>query len=237
MNTKAIIFDKDGTLLDFDSYWVTVSRVALADILAKTDAVDVTVDDLLLAIGVHDGVTDIDGILCWGTYAGIAEVLHQTLVAHGCTMPLDRFTEIALDAYHRYVGDGIMRPTCDNLREALSALKERGFLLAVVTTDDPYTTDQCLLGLGVRDLFDCLCTDDGICPPKPDPRAVHDLCKKYGLSLDEIVMVGDTLTDMRFAKNAGIRAIGVAKNEKNRKILSTMTDTVVHDVSFVGALL
>ena len=50
-------------------------------------------------------------------------------------------------------------------------------------------------------------------------------------------MVGDTLTDMRFAKNAGIRAIGVAKNEKNRKILSTMTDTVVHDVSLVGALL
>jgi len=32
MKTKAIIFDKDGTLLDFDGFWVTVSENAIGEI-------------------------------------------------------------------------------------------------------------------------------------------------------------------------------------------------------------
>ena len=44
-------------------------------------------------------------------------------------------------------------------------------------------------------------------------------------------MVGDTLTDMNFAKNAGVKAIGVAKSEKNKSILMPYADAVIHDIS------
>ena len=37
MNTKAVIFDKDGTLLDFDSFWVEISYNAIREILEKIE--------------------------------------------------------------------------------------------------------------------------------------------------------------------------------------------------------
>ena len=44
-------------------------------------------------------------------------------------------------------------------------------------------------------------------------------------------MVGDTMTDMSFAKNAGICAIGIAKSEKNAQILAPHAAFVVPDPS------
>ena len=67
MKTRAIIFDKDGTLLDFDSFWLTISYKAIGDILkAVQTELDLT-EEILLALGVKDKVTDINGILCKGT--------------------------------------------------------------------------------------------------------------------------------------------------------------------------
>ena len=34
---KAIIFDKDGTLIDFDSFWITVSVDAIKHILKNVN--------------------------------------------------------------------------------------------------------------------------------------------------------------------------------------------------------
>ena len=35
MNIDAIIFDKDGTLIDFDAFWVSVSCKAIEEVLEK----------------------------------------------------------------------------------------------------------------------------------------------------------------------------------------------------------
>ncbi len=237
MAIKAIVFDKDGTLLDFDAYWVTVSRLALEDLVQKLNIKDISVDTLLEAFGVHGGITDVRGILCWGTYSGMGEILYGILKDQLGTMSLESFTETMVDAYHRFASAGIMQPTCDGLREMLLSLREQGILLGVVTSDDAYVTEKCLSVLDIEDLFSCLYTDDGKIPAKPDPYAIHDICRRYSLKPEEIVMVGDTLTDMCFAKNGGVRAIGVAKTEENRDVLLGMTDTVVPDVSYVAKML
>ena len=46
-----------------------------------------------------------------------------------------------------------------------------------------------------------------------------------------MVMVGDTLTDMRFAQNGGIKAIGLAKSAENEAKLRAYTDVVLPDPS------
>jgi phosphoglycolate phosphatase len=70
-------------------------------------------------------------------------------------------------------------------------------------------------------------------PTKPDPFCVYDLCKRFGVDKTRVVMVGDTMTDMNFAKNAGISAIGIAKSESNAKILEPHAYAVIKDPSFI----
>ena len=63
MIADAVIFDKDGTLIDFDAFWVSVSVKAIGMLLERLN-MDVSItDEVLLAFGVKDGVTGIEGVL------------------------------------------------------------------------------------------------------------------------------------------------------------------------------
>ena len=68
MNTEGIIFDKDGTLLDFDAFWVKESVVAIREFLNDIGTELVDISEILTALGVRDGRTDTNGVLCKGTY-------------------------------------------------------------------------------------------------------------------------------------------------------------------------
>ena len=47
----------------------------------------------------------------------------------------------------------------------------------------------------------------------------------------------DTPTDMRFARNGGIAAVGLARSEGARRLLSPLADTIISDLSALrGAL-
>lgn len=231
MKTKAVLLDKDGTLMEFDAFWRTASYGALEDLLRGLGGDLSAVGELLSALGVGNGATDITGALCCGTYKDMGQALYGVLKERGGNWTLEEITRRTEEAYHRHISDGIIRPDCAGAVETLRKLKTRGIKLAVVTTDQAAATQQCLQALGMTELFDAVYTDDGHYPAKPDPYCALDFCRREGLQAEEAVMVGDTLTDMRFARNAGIRAIGIAKTERNREILSAWTDAVVRDIS------
>jgi HAD superfamily hydrolase (TIGR01549 family) len=167
----------------------------------------------------------------------MGNAIHGVLSKHGCDLSREQVTEITVKAYHDNFGLGKVKPTCENLDAMLKSLKDMGIILAVVTTDDSYFTEKCLAELGIREYFDILLCDDGKYPHKPDPYAIELIKKKYGVSSNEILMVGDTVTDMMFAKAGGVDAIGVGKTAEARKILGEYTDRTFPDVSYVtGAI-
>ena len=231
MKADAIIFDKDGTLIDFDAFWVTVSVKALEDVLRQFGKDNVPVCEILQTLGVHDGVTDIEGILCKGTYEQMGQIVYDILHQYGCNASCDEVTGVLVEAYNNNSDVGEVKPTCPNLAECLTLLKKRNKKLAVVTTDNEEITRKCLKKLGIEELFDKIYTDDGKTPVKPDPYCVTDFCRITGVKQEHIVMVGDTMTDVRFAKNAGIAVIGVAKTDKNKAVLTPFADAVISNLS------
>ena len=233
MKTKAILFDKDGTLIDFDAFWITISTIAIEDILKELECENVTAGDILSVLGVEDGITNIDGILCSSTYSKIGDNINYALSEFGYIFDLEYVRNITLRAFARHVDKGVAKGTCENIRETLLKIKKEGIKIFVVTSDRLFTTEKSLNKLGIFDLFDGVYTDDGDVPPKPKPDCVYDICEKFSLSPDEIIMVGDTVNDVNFAKNAGIKMIGVAKGEKNRVRFLKQTDIVLPDISYV----
>ncbi len=231
MKADAIIFDKDGTLIDFDAFWVAVSHKALDSVLDELSMTKEIVCEILEAFGVHNGVTSIDGVLCKGTYEQMGHIVYDILQRYGCESSCDEVTKLVIDAYNQNSDAGEVKPTCAHLADVLRELKAQGKKLAVVTTDNELITRKCLASLGILELFDKIYTDDGINPTKPDPYCAFDFCRFCGVDKDKMLMVGDTLTDVRFAKNAGISAIGLARSEENRAILAEHTDTVIRDMS------
>lgn len=232
MEIKGIIFDKDGTLMDFEAFWVTVSRGAIADILKETN-IDADVETVLCCLDVEDGVADINGILAQDPFPIMGRAINDCLAKYGCVLSDEEMTNLTVKAYHGNIKKGIVAPTCKNVVEVMERLKGMGVKLGLVTTDDPYDTEKCLKALGVYDYFDEIYTDDGVLPTKPDPYCGNNFCKKYGLDKAQVVMVGDTLNDVRFAKNMGIKVFCVAKSDKNRKVLEEYADLVMHDISCI----
>ena len=232
MKYKVIIFDKDGTLLDFDKFWLGVSDAAIADILKEAKC-DASIEEIYNSMGVYNGITDISGILARGTYEQMGEAIYGVLEKHNCLLGKEEVTKITVEAYHKNFNHGKVIPTCENLKEMLNSLLNLGIKLAVVTTDDSYFTEKCLNELGVKDCFDILLCNDGEFPHKPDPYGIELIKKHFGVTNDEILMVGDTITDMQFAKNGKVDAIGVGKTEKARKILGEYTEKTFPDVSYV----
>lgn len=51
MDIQAIIFDKDGTLLDFDAFWIAVSVYAIKDMLKQLGRENIPVDEFLDVLG------------------------------------------------------------------------------------------------------------------------------------------------------------------------------------------
>lgn len=230
MKASALIFDKDGTLIEFDAFWVSLSIKAIQQVLDGLN-IQGELSNIIEAFGVHDGVTDINGVLCHGTYAQMGEIVYDILKKHNPSLSKEQITNLVESSYKENVCFGEVKPTTPSLKNVLEKLKERGKKLAVVTTDNEDVTRVCLNKLGIEELFDKIYTDNGHFPPKPNPFCANDFCEKFGLDKNKVVMVGDTMTDVRFAKNAGIKIISLAQKEENRAQLCDYADVIVDDLT------
>lgn len=237
MSVRAVIFDKDGTVLDFDAFWLPVAVKATEVIMSELGVIDVPSEKILESMGVVDGSASIKGSLCFGTYRDMAEDMNGVFRRYGYNFDVEKLTKLTVDAYHGSVSAGEIKPTCENIEEVMQYLKSKGIKIILVTSDGPAVTDECLKGLRIDKYFDIVFTDDGTHPNKPDPFMINKLCEDYGFEKNEVVMVGDTLSDMNFAINGGIRSVGLAKNEENRSIISEKTDTVIPDISYLSKVI
>ncbi|MBB6735372.1 pyrophosphatase PpaX [Cohnella zeiphila] len=103
--------------------------------------------------------------------------------------------------------------------EAVSALKERGFRLGVVTTKMRDSTDRALRLLGIRSAMDVIVTLDDVEHPKPHPEPVLKAIAALGANPSATVMLGDSAADIQSAASAGAIPVGVAWSLKGEAVL------------------
>jgi len=93
------------------------------------------------------------------------------------------------------------------VREALAALKAKGYRIALATDCQPDELDHYLDITGIRALIDAAACGSDVAQGKPAPDLVALASGRLGVRT--AVMIGDTPFDARAAVQAGVAALGV----------------------------
>jgi phosphoglycolate phosphatase len=93
-------------------------------------------------------------------------------------------------------------------KETLLRLKKQGIKLAAATSKDRRELDKALRYHQLCDIFDITCCGKEY-QEKPQPAMLMYMMQALQVEPSECLMIGDTVTDLLFAANAGVKAVGV----------------------------
>lgn len=230
---EVVVFDKDGTLISFEAMWSGWARELGTRLEIATRRP--VAGDIFTTIG-YDPVADRvqpGGPLAIATMAGIEELVAAVLRRSCPSVSAAR--RILAEAW--FEPDPVARavPLTD-IPALFGALRATGRRIAVATTDDRRPTEATLTGLGLDAFVDDVVCGDDSGPTKPDPATLVAVGDRLGVAIGRIAMVGDTPADVRMARAAGARSIGVTSGVASTADLAPFADIVVASVaSLVGA--
>lgn len=224
MKYKLVIFDKDGTLLRFESVWVKIGH-NIVDSFINTFDVQIDKQDILQALGLGADYIEPTGILSSGTTNDIIKVFNKYVQDDN----VEKWTRKNMDALaNQYEHQLEMIKGTDVV---LKRLKDSGYLLAVITADDYISTDNFLRKFDIRDYFNEIITSDRVPVQKPNHLILDSLIEKYQIKTSEMIMVGDTPIDMQLGKNGNIGlTIGVLSGTSKHEHLHE-ADIILNDVT------
>ncbi len=91
----------------------------------------------------------------------------------------------------------------------LQALQKSGYRMAVCTNKMEKHSVMLLQQLGIAPFFKAICGRDSFAFYKPDPRHLIETIRQAGGDPRHAIMIGDSITDLDTARNAGLPSIGV----------------------------
>lgn len=228
LKIKGILFDKDGTLLQFGTIWINVMGELIDDlleVLGETGNRDLK-KQLCLSIGLKNGEVDEKGHLASGTTIDMANAF-QAVLPKPIPFLQQWMSEKILTKTKQSIECVV--PVCD-LSSLFSAIKEKGVIMGIATADDLETTVLCLEHLGIKNEIQFLGTAD-LYEKKPGTQVVEKFCEKFGLKKSEVCIIGDTIVDLITAKNGGVRyGIGVLSGVGSKQELQRLADFVIPNV-------
>jgi phosphoglycolate phosphatase len=111
--------------------------------------------------------------------------------------------------------------------ELVASLRSRALPLAVLSNKPDPATRAIVEALFPAESFVAVRGQRPGVPRKPDPAAALELAAELGLAPAEIAFVGDTSVDIRTARAAGMRAVGVAWGFRPEELREAGADLVV----------
>lgn len=233
MKIKAILFDKDGTLIDVNRTWIPLYR----EMLSSEFKVSPDVADELLARAGYDKTSD-------SFFAGSTLAGGTTKQLVGIWWPELNVKEQAakalhIDRHYAPLARQYLKPLMD-LAPVFTALQSLGLRLGVATNDSAFSATGQMKKLAVDHFFDSIIGADSVEVPKPSGQMIVRFAKSAGVHPSEIAMVGDNIHDLEEAKNGGAGlGIGVLTGNAMRHDIEHAADHVLESVAelprFFGA--
>ncbi|MDA7981970.1 MAG: HAD family hydrolase [Alphaproteobacteria bacterium] len=227
---RGVLFDKDGTLMDYERSWGVVNREA-ARVVSRGDA---GLERRLLEAGGVDlscDVTRMDSAFASGSTLDVA----RAFMAAGLEAD-----ESALVDELNGLFSGVLETAVavTDLREFFGELRGLGLCLGVASNDSAAGVASFLEKFGVSGLVDFAIGYDSGYGQKPGVGMLRGFCGAVGLDAGEVAMVGDTFHDMEMGRVGGVGLrVGVLTGTGTADELGEISDICLSDVSELTKIL
>jgi phosphoglycolate phosphatase len=182
---EAVVFDLDGTLVDS----ALSIRLALNGALAEAGYGPLDTGTVKTMIGAGPEV--------------LVQCALTALSGDNDTKTVHRVTQAFLDVY-RELGNKATR-LLPGVETGLAELAMAGIRMGICTNKPDALCVNLLKDLDVAQYFSAIQGSGTGLPNKPDPRPLINILRKLGVSQDNTLYVGDSETDVRTARAAGVQ--------------------------------
>jgi phosphoglycolate phosphatase len=228
---RGILFDKDGTLLDFEATWTPVlKRLAL-----EAAAGDPARATALLDAGGFDRATAkvrAGSVIGAGTTRTIVALWYPHLSGADLTERVAAMDRAFFEhgGRHSVVLAGVAA--------TLDLLAGEGYVMGVATNDTTAAAKAALAGTGLLRYLPHVFGYDAVARAKPAPDTVHAFAEASGIPPAEIAVVGDNAHDLEMARSAGAGlVVGVTSGNSAVADLEPLADAVLPSVRELPAYL
>ncbi|MBY0562337.1 HAD family hydrolase [Hyphomicrobium sp.] len=222
---KGLLFDKDGTILDFYRTWVPINRMMALD--AAGGDVDLAAE-LLRASG-HDPDTDFatPGAVLVGADASELAVSFADFLKERAPPNL-----LEIIARNFREGGAKYATLIDGATEELARLGSSGYRLGLAT-NDTFDGLEASLGRfgGLLEMFEFRVGCDSGHGAKPEPGMGLAFAKVVGLEPSACAIIGDSTHDLEMGRRAGFGlCVGVLTGPSRRADLEPHADIVIDSI-------
>ncbi len=184
---KAVIFDLDGTLLD------TISDISdsMNATLKKFNIKEYGIEDYKYLVG-----------------KGVDEFINKIVEINNLDFNMtDKLKNSYLEEYAKR--KSIKTKPYPGIIKLLKRLNKNNVSLNILSNKPHYQVEEVVKKYLSDIEFDFVYGKKPKYPIKPNPTSIKEIIFKLNLDLKDILYVGDTNIDMKTAKNASLRSVGV----------------------------
>ena len=230
MDIVGILFDKDGTLVDFDATWGRATHAVLAALSAGNQVTYARLASAVDFLPAGNRFLPTSPLIAGST----AQYGHLWASILGRDCDPDFYAEI--DRRFGVEALACLEPI-GNPALVFAELQDLGFRLGVATNDAEVSARAQCERLRLLPYLDYIAGYDTGHGSMPGPGMVKGFARCLGVDADRVAVVGDSIHDLEAARSAGSVAIAVLTGPIKRAVLEPHADYVLESMADLPALL